>query len=332
MFVLSSTPNGDADRLALEARLLAALRSDGVATLRIPHLYYLRPTLATPPARPTALDPAPGANPNGSAHGLRDSGAEAEDPAGVGTASEVDLGGDTTAGASAEWEAAWYPLRALPPGGFVLAGWLDARALRWIAEAYGLRPLSCHDLRPLDDAPASLDAVLASLREALSTRRAMPGSVSPAARETDPALLPRRWYPVIDRDRCTACGACREYCLFGVYGLEERDGERRVVVAHPDACKDGCPACARVCPRQAILFPEAPDLGLAPDLRLDAAVASLRGQLDPGSSAPPFTPRPVAPLSSGNAPSANATATSRPDAGPPDELDDLIHALEDLDR
>ena len=28
------------------------------------------------------------------------------------------------------------------------------------------------------------------------------------------------WYPVIDRDRCTGCGVCYDYCLFGTYARE----------------------------------------------------------------------------------------------------------------
>ena len=63
--------------------------------------------------------------------------------------------------------------------------------------------------------------------------------------------LAPRWYPVLDYSRCTGCGQCREFCLFGVYSLE--DG--RICVASPDNCKHGCPACARVCPRGAIMFP-----------------------------------------------------------------------------
>lgn len=64
---------------------------------------------------------------------------------------------------------------------------------------------------------------------------------------------PPAWYPVIDYDRCTSCGQCHDFCLFGVY-RKERDG--RVVVANPDHCKNNCPACARICPEAAIIFPK----------------------------------------------------------------------------
>lgn len=61
------------------------------------------------------------------------------------------------------------------------------------------------------------------------------------------------WYPVIDYNRCSNCGQCHEFCLFGVY---EKDAEERVQVVHPGNCKNNCPACARICPEAAIIFPK----------------------------------------------------------------------------
>ena len=63
----------------------------------------------------------------------------------------------------------------------------------------------------------------------------------------------RRWYPVIDYNRCTNCLECLDFCLFGVYGV---DAFERILVESQDSCKKGCPACSRVCPQQAIMFPE----------------------------------------------------------------------------
>jgi NAD-dependent dihydropyrimidine dehydrogenase PreA subunit len=63
----------------------------------------------------------------------------------------------------------------------------------------------------------------------------------------------RRWYPVVDYSRCTNCLECLDFCLFGVYGVDEYD---RIFVENQDQCKKGCPACSRVCPEQAIMFPE----------------------------------------------------------------------------
>jgi Pyruvate/2-oxoacid:ferredoxin oxidoreductase delta subunit len=63
----------------------------------------------------------------------------------------------------------------------------------------------------------------------------------------------RRWYPVIDYSRCTNCLECLDFCLFGVYGVDKFD---QILVETQDNCKKGCPACSRVCPEQAIMFPE----------------------------------------------------------------------------
>jgi NAD-dependent dihydropyrimidine dehydrogenase PreA subunit len=62
----------------------------------------------------------------------------------------------------------------------------------------------------------------------------------------------KSWYPIIDYTRCTACGQCHDFCLFGVY--EKREG--KVVVVKPQACKNNCPACGRICPHTAIVFPK----------------------------------------------------------------------------
>ncbi len=61
------------------------------------------------------------------------------------------------------------------------------------------------------------------------------------------------WFPVIDYDRCTNCMQCLSFCLFGVYDV---DAEKKIDVAQPEKCKTNCPACSRVCPEVAILFPK----------------------------------------------------------------------------
>ena len=61
------------------------------------------------------------------------------------------------------------------------------------------------------------------------------------------------WFPVIDYDRCTNCMQCLSFCLFGVYGV---DDESRLQVQNQDNCKTNCPACSRVCPEAAIMFPK----------------------------------------------------------------------------
>ena len=63
----------------------------------------------------------------------------------------------------------------------------------------------------------------------------------------------RRWYPVIDYSRCTNCMECVDFCLFGVYGVDRIE---TILVEQPDNCRKGCPACSRVCPENAIMFPQ----------------------------------------------------------------------------
>jgi len=64
------------------------------------------------------------------------------------------------------------------------------------------------------------------------------------------------WFPVIDYDRCENCMQCMNFCLFGVYELSQNE---KVQVTNPAGCKTNCPACARLCPHKAIIFPKYPD-------------------------------------------------------------------------
>lgn len=61
------------------------------------------------------------------------------------------------------------------------------------------------------------------------------------------------WFPVIDYDRCTNCMQCLSFCLFGVYGVDE---QHRIQAQNQENCKTNCPACSRVCPEAAIMFPK----------------------------------------------------------------------------
>lgn len=61
------------------------------------------------------------------------------------------------------------------------------------------------------------------------------------------------WFPVIDFSRCTNCMQCLSFCLFDVYGVSAGG---KIEVRNQSNCKTDCPACSRVCPDVAILFPK----------------------------------------------------------------------------
>ncbi|MGI9428169.1 MAG: ATP-binding protein [Bythopirellula sp.] len=103
----------------------------------------------------------------------------------------------------------------------------------------------------------------------------------PIVIDEDPS---RRWYPVIDFSRCTNCLECIDFCLFGVYGI---DGQETILVEQPDNCRQGCPACSRVCPENAIIFPQhkTPTIAGSPEVggNLKIDLSQLFGAPDPGT-------------------------------------------------
>jgi len=114
------------------------------------------------------------------------------------------------------------------------------------------RSIFCLDLKADGDAQTYLVEIrrLIGLDEAINDP-ALPivgGKLQQVDEQTK-----RRWYPVIDFDRCTNCMECIDFCLFGVYGV---DGTENILVEQPDNCRKGCPACSRVCPENAIIFPQ----------------------------------------------------------------------------
>jgi Pyruvate/2-oxoacid:ferredoxin oxidoreductase delta subunit len=70
---------------------------------------------------------------------------------------------------------------------------------------------------------------------------------------TAPRARWKPWFPVIDYSRCTNCMQCLTFCLFDVYGVSR---DKKIEVRNPTNCKTDCPACSRVCPEVAILFPK----------------------------------------------------------------------------
>jgi Pyruvate/2-oxoacid:ferredoxin oxidoreductase delta subunit len=131
------------------------------------------------------------------------------------------------------------------------------------------RHIYCLDLRdfnnhiPYVEEVRRIAAECRERREAKQRETARPAFVQLgiATRSEEQSFAPeqllqqpgRRWYPVIDYSRCTNCMECIDFCLFGVYGVDQAD---RILVENQDNCKRGCPACSRVCPEHAIMFPD----------------------------------------------------------------------------
>ena len=177
-------------------------------------------------------------------------------------------------------------------GDLIVLAWLYPRSVYWVLEANQIagklgqtsslgeidsadekagraaepdsphRTIWCFDLR-LSNEPGyflrQVDDILA---------RALPSGLEGTAGESkgkvrvmEESTRPR-WYPVVDRHRCTGCMECLNFCLFGVYGL---DLNGKILVEEPDACRPGCPACARICPAAAIIFPQHSDPAIAGD-------------------------------------------------------------------
>ncbi len=145
----------------------------------------------------------------------------------------------------------------------------------------------------------------------------------------------RRWYPVIDYSRCTNCLECLDFCLFGVYGV---DGLDRILVENQDSCKKGCPACSRVCPEQAIIFPDykSPAIAGAPvgnisGLKID--LSKLFGGEDAMVVAAKERDREL--VRDGREAVGQTVGLARRQAektnGPKDDLDSLLDTLDSLD-
>jgi Pyruvate/2-oxoacid:ferredoxin oxidoreductase delta subunit len=123
-----------------------------------------------------------------------------------------------------------------------------ARAVRSLFAAAGA-PLREAGVKLLDLRTRPAAEILAALPPADGGTR----DAAQLAAELDArADAKAAWFPVVDLARCTHCMQCRSFCLFGVYG---KDADGKLEVQHPENCKPECPACARVCPELAIIFP-----------------------------------------------------------------------------
>ncbi|MDB6137700.1 MAG: ferredoxin family protein [Verrucomicrobiaceae bacterium] len=118
----------------------------------------------------------------------------------------------------------------------LVLGLFEGRRAPQLEDAGGLVTIEARDITGLDDA-----GVVALVEKSRGGRTMnQPGVWKP-------------WFPVIDYSRCTNCMQCLSFCLFDVYGVSK---ESKIQVQNNDNCKTNCPACSRVCPEVAIMFPK----------------------------------------------------------------------------
>jgi NAD-dependent dihydropyrimidine dehydrogenase PreA subunit len=243
-------------------------------------------------------------------------------------------------------------------GDLIVLAWLYPRAAYWILDANGIRgrwgrssssadqdadpthtdesdrakdlpdrTIWCLDLRQHNQ----VDPLLEELARIVEHSRGEPAPAVDPRQRADVNLhtcvqetTQARWYPVVDYDRCQNCLDCLNFCLFGVFGV---DASGRLLVEQPDACRDGCPACSRVCPSRAIMFPQhsSPAIAGDPHASADGLDLSLLQLFDAtGSLGMPASERDRVP--------AQHTATGTPTKTPSeDDLDRLVDELDKLD-
>ncbi len=258
-------------------------------------------------------------------------------------------------------------------GDLIVLAWLYPRATRWILARHGIggqvgrtgwddeepsadtesstgaslgdrptaigappRRIYCLDLRRYETVEPYVQAIRQIVRADGYAAVAEAGSRVQVRSIDEPVR--RRWYPVIDFSRCTNCLECIDFCLFGVYGVDEAES---VLVELPDHCRKGCPACSRVCPEHAILFPQhklpaiAGGMLDAGSLKMD--LSSLFGAADDllGARDVAARERDEHLLIAGHRPVGAASPPPAPQPTPSaeqkDELDALIDQLDAMD-
>lgn len=142
-----------------------------------------------------------------------------------------------------EKSSLWEQLSGL---GRISAVWstMHPRPAKWLLHRHGLQAETYRF-----DVYASVQACFEAM--ALGPAESA-GRIDLVHADGDSRAPKARWYPIVDKELCNNCGQCLQFCLFSVYTHDEA---QHVIASNPDSCKTGCPACSRVCPKGAIMFP-----------------------------------------------------------------------------
>ncbi len=244
-------------------------------------------------------------------------------------------------------------------GDLIVLAWLYPRSAFWVLDANGIRgrlgrtfslpeeeaagparrkggdaeipdrTIWCFDLRTCDDPEPYVRQIGEIVAEKFGPAEQVAERTNGKARRLEEPTR-SRWYPVIDLERCTDCKECLNFCLFGVFSL---DAAGETMVEQPDACRPGCPACARICPNGAIMFPQHNDPAIAGDPRaplqgLKLDLSQIFAGADPAALAAQERERA---MRDAPPPAADvAPKQAEPPAKKPD-LDQLVDTVDGLD-
>jgi Pyruvate/2-oxoacid:ferredoxin oxidoreductase delta subunit len=128
------------------------------------------------------------------------------------------------------------------------------RAVKWLFASAGAK-LGESTTKVWNMRVETPETVVEGVLNSGARRREPAEAVSPPEPEAQLAATSgwKPWFPVIDYSRCTNCMQCLSFCLFDVYGVS---ADQKIQVQNQNNCKTECPACSRVCPEVAIMFPK----------------------------------------------------------------------------
>ncbi len=87
-----------------------------------------------------------------------------------------------------------------------------------------------------------------------------------------------QWFPMINYEACTSCGLCYLTCGNNVFVWSV--DKNLPLVANPGNCVLGCTTCGKICPENAIAFPDYPKNFIGKIIRENKIFTEVRKELD----------------------------------------------------